>query len=164
MKTPQCAVAAFALLIAAGCATAPAKPPYAAFEAIPIPEGLSYQPSDSSMIETPDVRAGRVVYRGRVEAETLAASMRPTLEADGWKQVGITTSTRSGSTQVYEKGGTQLQVRVWEGGPLFWYTYLELAAVEMGAASRPAPGAAPVPSGAPAPDATPKPSASVIRD
>ena len=160
MKTTQCAAAVIALLLAAGCATAPAKPSYTAFETIPVPEGLQYQPNDSSMIETPEVRAGRVVYRGRLEPEALSATMRANLEADGWKPVGITTATRSGSTQVFEKGGTQLQVRVWEGGPFAWYTYLELAAVEMGA-SRP-PSAAPVPSSAPAPGQTPKPSASVI--
>ena len=163
MKTPQCAVAAFALLLAAGCATAPAKPPYAAFETIAVPEGLEYRPGDSTLIETPEVRAGRVVYRGRVEPDTLAAAMRSTLEADGWKPVGVTARVRSGSSQTFEKGGTSLQIRVWEGGLFSWYTYLELAAVEMGA-SRANPGAAPVPSSAPAPLEAPKPSASVMPD
>ena len=159
MKTHQRAAAAFALLLVAGCATAPAKPPYAAFDTIEIPSGLEYRPDDSTVIETPDVRAGRVVYRGRVQPETLAAAMRASLEADGWKTVGITTIASSGSTQVYQKGATSLQVRVWEGGPLSWYTYLELAAVE-NIAGRPASGAAPVPSSTPGTGLTPKPSAS----
>src|SRR4249919_4201768 len=120
MKTHERAIAVFALLLAAGCATTPAKPPYAAFETIPVPEGLEYRPGESSIIETPEVRAGRVVYRGRLEAETLAAAMRSTLEADGWKPVGITTSAHSGSIQVYDKGTTSLQVRVWEGGFFSW--------------------------------------------
>ena len=38
--THQCAFAVSALLLAAGCATAPARPPYAAFETIGIPKGL----------------------------------------------------------------------------------------------------------------------------
>jgi hypothetical protein len=163
MKTHQRAIAVFALLLATGCATAPAKPPYAAFETIPVPQGLEYRPTESSIIETPEVKAGRVVYRGRLEPQTLAAAMRSNLEADGWKPVGITTSGRSGSTQVYDKGGTSLQVRIWEGGPFSWYTYLELAAVEM-AGARLNPGSAPVPSSVPAPSVAPKPSASVVPD
>jgi hypothetical protein len=163
MKTYQRAAVAFALLLAAGCASTPAKPPYAAFETIEVPKGLEYRPDDSSLIETPGVKAGRVVYRGRVEPETLAASMRATLEADGWKTVGMTTIARSGSTQVYEKGATSLQVRVWEGGPFSWYTYLELAAVET-VAGRPAPGVTPVPSSTPGPAPAPKPSAWAIPD
>jgi len=151
MKTPQ-RVAAFALLLAAGCATAPAKPPFAAFETLSIPAGLDYRPADSAVIETPDVRAGRVLYRGRVEPQTLAAAMRSNLETDGWKPVGIGTIARSGSTQEYTKGATSLRVRVWEGGFFSWYTYLELAAVETGVA-QPSPGAAPGPEVAPKPAA-----------
>jgi hypothetical protein len=101
-----------------------------------------------------------VLYRGRVEPETLAAAMRSNLEADGWRPVGITTSGQSGSTQVYDKGGTSLQVRIWEGGPFSWYTYLELAAVEMTGRS----GLAPVPGSSLSPSAAPRPSVSVVPD
>ena len=163
MKTLQCVVAASALLLAAGCASAPAKPPYAAFETIAVPKGLEYRPDDSTVIETPQVKAGRVVYRGRVEPGTLAAAMRSNLEADGWRPVGINTSTSAGSIQVYDRAGTSLQVRIWEGGPFSWYTFLELAVIEM-MAGQPAPGPAPMPSSAPAPAADPKPSASFAPD
>jgi hypothetical protein len=163
MKTHQRVFAVSALLLAAGCATAPARPPYAAFETISVPKELEYRPDDSTIIETPDVRAGRVVYRGRVEPATLAAAMRSSLEADGWKSVGINTSTRAGSIQLYDKGTTQLQLRIWEGGPFSWYTFLELAAVET-VAGRPNPGSAPVPSSVPDPGSAPKPSASVAPD
>jgi hypothetical protein len=112
-------------------------------------------------IETPEVKAGRVVYRGRLEPETLAAAMRSNLEADGWKPVGITTSGRSGSTQVYDKGGTSLQVRIWEGGPFSWYTYLELAAIEM---TGPRSGLAPASGSSLSPSAAPRPSISVVPD
>jgi hypothetical protein len=149
-----------ALLFAAGCASAPAKPPYTAFETIAVPKGLEYRPGESTIIETPDVKAGRVVYRGRLEPETLAVALRSSLEENGWKLVG-STSSRSGATQLYDKAGTQLQVRIWEGGPLSWYTYVELAAVET-SAGRPHPGSVPVPSSTPAPGEAPKPSASVI--
>jgi hypothetical protein len=163
MKTHQRAIAGFALLLTAGCASAPAKSPYAAFETIPVPKELEYRAADSSIIETPEVKAGRVLYRGRLEPETLAAAMRANLEADGWRPVGITTSGHSGSTQVYDKGGTSLQVRIWEGGPFSWYTYLELAAVEM-AGARPTSGSVPAPGGALSPSAAPRPSISVVPD
>src|SRR5262245_10629311 len=163
MNTHQRAAVVFALLLAAGCASAPAKPSYTAFDTIQVPKELEYRPDDSTVIETPEVKAGRVLYRGRVDPETLAAAMRSNLEADGWKTAGIATMGHSGSTQAYEKGGTSLQVRIWEGGPFSWYTYLELASVET-MAGRSNPGGAPVPSSTPTPGAVPKPSASVIPD
>jgi hypothetical protein len=144
MKTYQRALAVWTLLLAAGCATAPAKPPYTAFETIPVPKGLEYRPDESTVIETPEVKAGRMVYRGRLEPESLAALMRSTLESNGWKLIG-TTSSSSGAAQVYDKSGMTLQVRIWEGGLFSWYTYVELAAVETGA-SRAQGGAGAAPS------------------
>lgn len=164
MKTYQCAIGVFALLLTTGCASTASKPAYTAFEGLPVPKGLAYRPDDSTIIETQDVKAGRVIYRGRIEPESLAHSMRSTLEADGWRLIGSTFSAQSGSTQLYEKAGMSLQVRIWEGGFLSWYTYVELAAIEM-TASRPASGHAPVPGPAaipkivPAPGMTPVPSA-----
>jgi hypothetical protein len=163
MRTYQCAIGVFALLFATGCASSASKPAYTAFEGLPIPKGLEYQPADSTIIETHDIKAGRVMYRGRIEPESLAQSMRSTLEADGWRLVGSTLSAQSGSTQLYDKSGMSLQVRIWEGGAFSWYTYVELAAIEM-TASRPtsgyAPALTPVPSAAPVPGLTPTPSAS----
>jgi hypothetical protein len=153
MKTHQCAVAAFALLLSAGCSSTPVKAPYAAFESIPVPKGLEYRPDDSTLIETPEVKAGRVIYRGRIEAASLAAGMRSNLEAAGWRLLGSTTSSSHGTTQVYDKGGTSLQVRIWEGGPFSWYTYVELAAIEIGG-TRASLAPAPMPSAAPIPGAT----------
>jgi hypothetical protein len=99
--------------------------------------------------------------------------MRSTLEAEGWRLVGSTFSAQSGSTQAYEKSGMSLQVRIWEGGPFSWYTYVEMAAIEVGTTRAtsghvPMPGQegvprivpAPVPGAAPALDPTPRPSAS----
>ena len=153
MKTHQRAIAVFALLLVAGCATAPAKPPYTAFESIPVPKGLEYRPGESTVIETPEVKAGRMVYRGRLEPESLAALMRSNLEANGWKLVG-TTSSSTGAAQVYDKAGTTLQVRIWEGGLFSWYTYVEVSAVEM-TAGRPHAGPAPAPGSGSAPSVAP---------
>ena len=73
-------------------------------------------------IETPTVQAAREVYRGRIEVESLATATRATLEANGWRHVSTTKTAQHGINQIYEKGGTSLQVLLWEG----WiYTYAE---------------------------------------
>ena len=90
-----------------------------------MPKGLVYQPDRSTVIESPSVKAARLVYRGRIEPESLAVAMRTTLEANGWRNVSSTTTGQHGSTQVYDKSGNSLQVQVWEG---LWFTYVELTA------------------------------------
>ena len=114
-----------AAVIVAACASAPPRPPRSEFEDIPVPKGLTYQPDKSTIIESPSVKAARLVYRGRIEPESLAVAMRTTLEANGWRNVSSTTSARHGATQVYEKSGNSLQVQIWEG---VWFTYVDLTA------------------------------------
>ena len=92
------------------------------FEDIPVPKGLTYQQDASTVIETPNVKAGRHIYRGRLELDSLTTAIRNTLEANGWRHVSSTKSAQHGTTQVYEKGGDSLQVQLWEG---MWYTYAE---------------------------------------
>jgi len=93
------------------------------FEDIPVPKGLNYVDNRSTIIESPTVKAARLIYRGRIEITSLAAAMRTTLEANGWRSVSATTTGQHGTTQVYEKGGSALQVRLWEG---WYYTYVEM--------------------------------------
>ncbi|MGH7322140.1 MAG: hypothetical protein ACRELA_21305 [Candidatus Rokuibacteriota bacterium] len=128
MKTRNGASVILILLVGAACATTPARPLRGEFDDIPVPAGLAYQPARSTVIESPSVVAARVVYRGRIEAESLAMTMRTALEANGWRHLSGTSGTKQGATQLFEKGGRSLQVRVWEGGLFDWYTYLELAA------------------------------------
>jgi hypothetical protein len=68
------------------------------------------------------VKAGRHIYRGRLELDSLTSAIRSTLEANGWRHVSSTKSAQHGTTQVYEKDGDSLQVQLWEG---LWYTYAE---------------------------------------
>jgi len=106
------------------CASNPSRAVRSEFEDIPVPKGLTYQSDESTVIETPNLKAGRHVYRGRLELESLIAAIRNTLEANGWRHVSSTKSSPVGTTQVYEKDGDSLQVRLWEG--LWgWYTYAE---------------------------------------
>ena len=121
-------VLAGALLVAVttGCATfAPSRAARSEFEDIPVPKGLAYLEQDSTIIESPTVKAAKLVYRGRVEPVSLGSAMRSTLETNGWRHVSSATAGDKGTTQVYEKSGQSLQVKVWEG---WYYTYVELTA------------------------------------
>jgi hypothetical protein len=116
---------ASALLVAvmlAGCASTP-PPPRSEFDDIPVPRGMEYRSSMSTVIESPSVKAAKVVYRGRLEPTSLAVAMRSMLESNGWRHVGTTTAGGT-SSQVFEKGDMSVSVRIWEG---WWYTYLELS-------------------------------------
>ena len=114
-------VATTAAMLAA-CASNPPRPVKSQFEDIPVAKGMSYLSGDSMAIETPTVQAAREVYRGRIELESLATATRATLEANGWRHISTTKTSQHGINQVYEKGGTSLQVLLWEN----WiFTYAE---------------------------------------
>jgi hypothetical protein len=159
MKTHQRAIGIAALFLATGCAST-APPPSASLDGFPVPEGLTYLAGDSTIIETQEAKAGRVVYRGRVEPGSLAQTMRTTLETAGWKLVGSTLSAQSGATQLYDKSGTSLQVRIWEGGLFSWYTYVEMAAIGVAQKSTTGTHSEVTPKVVPGPGMTPAPSAS----
>jgi hypothetical protein len=128
-------VLAGALLVAVitGCATfAPSRAARSEFEDIPVPKGLAYLEQDSTIIESPTVKAAKLVYRGRVEPVSLGSAMRSTLEANGWRHVSSSTAGDKGTMQVYEKASQSLQVKVWEG---WYYTYVELTASRATAAA-----------------------------
>ena len=114
------------MTIITGCATlAPNRAARSEFEDIPVPKGLAYLEQDSTIIESPSVKAAKLVYRGRVEPVSLGNAMRSTLEANGWRHVSSATAGDKGTTQVYEKASQSLQVKVWES---WYYTYVELTA------------------------------------
>src|SRR5213594_2287232 len=125
MSIQRTVTAFLVLALTAGCATTSTRPVRSEFEDIPVPKGLTYQPSKSTIIESPTVKAARLVYRGRLEVESLALAMRTTLEANGWRHVSSTSAAEHGITQVYEKSGSSLEVRLLDG---WWYTFVELTA------------------------------------
>lgn len=122
MKLPGFAAAIAASLVLVACASNPSRATRTEFEDIPVPKGLTYQQEESTVIETPNVKAGRHIYRGRLELDSLTTAIRTTLEANGWRHVSSTKSSQHGTTQVYEKDGDSLQVLLWEG---LWFTYAE---------------------------------------
>ena len=111
-----------ASLLLGACASTPKGPVRTEFEDIPVPKGLAYQPDDSTVVETANVKAVRYVYRGRLEPDSLATAIRSTLEANGWRHVNSTKDGPHGAIQIYEKEGDSLQLKLWEG---IWYTYAE---------------------------------------
>ena len=122
MTLQKIATALVVSVLLTACASNPPRAVRSEFEDIPVPKGLSYQQDESTVIETPNVKAGRHIYRGRLELDSLTTAIRNTLEANGWRHVSSTKSSQHGTTQVYEKDGDSLQVQLWEG---LWYTYAE---------------------------------------
>ena len=107
------------------CASSPPKVQRSEFEDIPVPKGLTVDLNKSTIIESPEVKAARLFYKGRVEPESLALSFRTTLEANGWRNISATTASDKGITQIYEKPGSSLQVVIYEG---WYYTWVEMSA------------------------------------
>jgi hypothetical protein len=120
----QLTIALVVSTLLAACASNPSRPVRSEFEDIPVPKGLTYLQADSTVIETSNVKAGRHIYRGRLEPDSLTTAIRTTLEANGWRHVSSTKGSEPGTIQVYEKEGDSLQVRLWEG-LWSWYTYAE---------------------------------------
>jgi hypothetical protein len=125
MKTRMAAFAVLGLLTAA-CATTTTAP-RRQFDDIPLPTGLTYQLNRSVMIESPSVRAGQLVYRGRLEPVSLGDVMRSYLESNGWQSVSRTSSP-SDTWLIYEKDGKAVEVHIYEK---LWYTYMTLSASEV---------------------------------
>jgi hypothetical protein len=119
------ALLALTALVLSGCVTSQPRPTRSEFEDIPVPRGLAYVEDQSTIIESPSVKAARLIYRGRIEINSLNTAMKQTMEANGWRSVSNTTSGGQGTTQVYEKNGSSLQVKLWES---WYYTYVELTA------------------------------------
>jgi hypothetical protein len=120
------------VLVLTACASSPPRSPRSEFEDIPVPKGLALDWDKSTVIESPTIKAARLVYKGRVEPDSLGAAFRTTLEANGWRHVTTTTSSGKGTTQVYDKDGNPLQVMIYEG---IWYTWVELSATRTVATS-----------------------------
>jgi hypothetical protein len=110
------------------CASSPPRQAHSEFEDIPVPNGLALDWDKSTVIESPNVKAARLVYKGRIQPDSLSVAFRTTLEANGWRHVTSTTSSDKGTTQVYDKAGNSLQVLIYEG---IYYTWVEVSATRV---------------------------------
>ena len=109
------------------CASSPPRAQRSEFEDIPVPKGLEHDWSRSTVIESPTIKAARLFYKGRITPDSLAVAFRSTLEANGWRHLSTTTTDR-GTTQVYDKAGSSLQVLIYEG---WYYTWAEVSATRV---------------------------------
>lgn len=100
------------------------RPQRSEFEDIPVPAGLTLDVSRTTIIESPTVKAARLLYKSRIKPESLGVAYRTSLEANGWRHVSSTTSADKGTTQVYEKQDSALQVLIYEG---LYYTWTEVS-------------------------------------
>ena len=125
------AAACMIALVLSACASSPSRPQRSEFEDIPVPKGLALDPDKSTIIESPSVKAARLFYKGRVEPDSLGTAFRTTLEANGWRHLSSTLSSGKGTTQIYEKAGSSLQVLIYEG---VYYTWVEMSATRVVAA------------------------------
>jgi hypothetical protein len=141
-------------LLATACAST-SLPPHSEFEDVPVPRGMVFRSDDSTVIESPNVKAARLVYRGRLEPDSLRRAMRTMLEGGGWQHLSTTTRSDNGTVQAFEKNGNALTVNIHEG---VWYTYM---AVEASRALTPAT-ASTSPSGSAPPTASAPPAASPL--
>lgn len=123
-------------LTLASCAASsgPAKPQRSEFEDVPVPSGLTLDSSRTTIIESPTLKAARLFYKSRIKPESLAVAYRTSLEANGWRHISSTTSAGKGTTQVYEKQDSSLQVLIYEG---WYYTWTEVSTTRI--IARPAP-------------------------
>jgi len=110
----------------ASCASSsgPARAQRSEFEDVPVPAGLTLDSSRFSNIASPTVKAARIFYKSRIKPDSLAVAYRTALEANGWRHVSSTTSASKGTTQVYEKQDSSLQVLIYEG---WYYTWTEVS-------------------------------------
>lgn len=114
------------VLALTSCASSsgPSRPQRSEFEDIPVPAGLTLDVSRTTIIESPTVKAARLLYKSRIKPESLGVAYRTSLEANGWRHVSSTTSADKGTTQVYEKQDSALQVLIYEG---WYYTWTEVS-------------------------------------
>src|SRR5215470_9517834 len=102
------------VLTLTACASSPPRAQRSEFEDIPVPRGLTLDLNKSTIIESPAVKAARLFYKGRLEPDSVGVAFRTTLEANGWRHLSSTTSADKGTTQLYEKDGSSLQVLIYE--------------------------------------------------
>ena len=122
---PRVLILCTLLLILSSCASSsPSRAQRSEFEDVPVPAGLTLDQDRTTIIESPTLKAARLFYKSRIRPESLALAYRASLEANGWRHVSSTTSASKGTTQVYEKQDSSLQILIYEG---WYYTWSEVS-------------------------------------
>ena len=125
MSIQQTVAAFLVLAFAAGCAT---RVPQAVAERVrghPRPEGAHLPAGQVDDHESPTVKAARLVYRGRLEVESLGLGHADHPRGERLASRQQHAVADQGVTQIYEKAGSSLEVRLLDG---WWFTFVELTA------------------------------------
>src|SRR5947209_6183292 len=112
MRAKRLVLVSLVVFLTGACVTSQSRTLRSEFEDIPVPKGLSYVEDQSVIIESPSVKAARLIYRGRIEMGSLAVAMRTMMEANGWRAISNTSASTHDTTRVvapHAKGW------VWEG-------------------------------------------------
>jgi len=95
-------LSATVLALTTACSSAPPRVQRSEFEDIPVPRGLALDLNRSTIIESPQVKAARLFYKGRIEPDSLGVAFRTTLEANGWNVVETARRLDVARSQVYK--------------------------------------------------------------
>ena len=97
---------------------------YYHFEDVLIPHELKLKMGESFIYENPSLRVGRLVFSGRVQAQSLTNFFTNTMENDGWRLVNkfgfkdvvlnFSKSNRNCTVNIYDKPVKTI-VEVWVG-------------------------------------------------
>lgn len=100
-------------MVAGGCATGNGINTYSSsnesgaqnlrFPDIPVPAGFSLVPADSFILETPDTRAGQLVYAGYTDFQNVVRFYRKHMPNHGWQL--LSSIERGEAALNYEKPG-----------------------------------------------------------
>ena len=135
--------AAIVVLLLAGCASAPPRPIRSEFDDIQIPRGLKFHVDESTIIESPTVKAGRLIYTGLIEGTSLAQAFRGSLEGSGWRFISTNIIAGKGILQTYEKDGNSLQLHIEDRW--WWTTRVEMTVTKTVSAAGTTVHASPLP-------------------
>ncbi|MBI2369640.1 MAG: hypothetical protein HYV08_05265 [Deltaproteobacteria bacterium] len=102
-----------------GCATigqgqGQAKGP-AEFPDIPVTQDFTLVEDRTLVIESPSVKAGRIVYRAQVKEAGLVSYFREAMLRQGWRLVSATRMGNEGTTLAYQQEDKSAVLRIREG-------------------------------------------------
>jgi len=80
-----------------------------------VPKGLAYVEGDSTIIESPSVKAASSSIAAASSRWSLGNAMRSTLESERWRHISTAMAADKATTQVHDKPGMPA-VRVWRVG------------------------------------------------
>lgn len=99
----------------------PVMPIFYDFKDVPVPPNFSLMDKESSVLQTTGYKTGVLVFKGRVNYNSVVDFYMSAMSREGWKLKG--SSRYSHSIMVFEKPQKLCVINIY---PKFMYTYLEI--------------------------------------